>query len=144
MLENFDYSLVPYGFVHCFEGKCRQAEHCLRYLTTRYIPKECLSVSIVNPARLAIEGDCPAFLSAQPIKYAWGVDRMLDNLSHKQSKKVKQAMIDHFGKAMFYRIKRKERGLSPKEQQAVAYLFQRCGIKENPMFDKYEDAFMWE
>lgn len=38
MIEKLDYTMVPAGFAHCFNGNCKQADHCLRHQIVRFIP----------------------------------------------------------------------------------------------------------
>ena len=37
MIEKLDYAMVPTGFAHCFNGNCKQADHCLRHPTVRQV-----------------------------------------------------------------------------------------------------------
>ena len=36
MENDFDYKLVPSGFVHCFNSQCPKADGCLRQVAARY------------------------------------------------------------------------------------------------------------
>ena len=38
MIEKLDYAMVPTGFVHCFNGNCKNANRCLRHQIIRFIP----------------------------------------------------------------------------------------------------------
>ena len=37
MIEKLDYTMVPTDFTHCFNGNCKQADHCLRHPTVRQV-----------------------------------------------------------------------------------------------------------
>lgn len=60
MIEKLDYAMVPTGFVHCFNGNCKNANRCLRHQIIRFIPDTLWAVSIVNPARTSPTGKCAA------------------------------------------------------------------------------------
>lgn len=144
MLDKFDYFRVPNGFAHCFNDRCEQAGSCLRHQIIPYIPEERWSVPIVNPARIVPGGDCPGFMSDQPVRFAYGMEHLLDELPYREAKEVKSVMKRHFGKTCFYRLKRRERCFSPQDQQYVRNLFRRHGIEKEPAFDSYTEDFLWD
>lgn len=49
MQENFDYTLVPGRFAHCFHCDCRRAGECLRYQIIAFLPADLRNVTTVNP-----------------------------------------------------------------------------------------------
>ena len=67
MIEKLDYAMVPTGFVHCFNGNCKNANRCLRHQIIRFIPDTLWAVSIVNPARTSPTGKCAAFMADTPV-----------------------------------------------------------------------------
>ena len=98
MLDNFDYSQVPDRFAHCFKGTCKHADNCLRYLITSYIPEKQWSVPVINPAYIVSEDNCSGFMSAQPLRYAYGMNHLLDELPYRKANEVKSVMKQHYGK----------------------------------------------
>ncbi|TWJ18608.1 hypothetical protein JN06_00196 [Bacteroides zoogleoformans] len=40
MNTEFDYSLVPENYIHCFKADCRNGENCLHRLVALHAPKE--------------------------------------------------------------------------------------------------------
>jgi hypothetical protein len=44
---------------------------------------------------------------------------------------------------MYYRIKNKERLLHPVEQNQIAAIFVKHGVKATPEFDSYVDQYDW-
>ena len=74
MIEKLDYAMVPTGFVHCFNGNCKNANRCLRHQIIRFIPDTLWAVSVVNPARTSPTGKCAAFMADTPVQYAVGMD----------------------------------------------------------------------
>lgn len=143
MIEKFNYSMVPIGFAHCFQKDCKKAGQCLRFQITRYIPNERWAIPVLNPAQARPEGDCAGFMSDQPVKYACGTKHLLDNLLHSQAKEVKAQLLAHYGKASFYRFSRKEKNLTPEDQQYIRRVFRQHGITDEPVFDSYLEGYNW-
>lgn len=144
VIEKFDYSMVPAGFAHCFSGDCLKAGQCLRHQITRFIPDDRWSVSTMNPAQIRPGGNCPGFMTDRPLKYAYGMTHLLDNLLYVQAKAIKHQLLMYYGKAYFYRLKRKERCFLPEDQQYIRNLFLQYGAKEEPVFDYYQDNYEWD
>lgn len=101
-------------------------------------------ISIVNPMCIPATGiDCPHFQNAEKIHVAWGISHLLDNVPYKDGTNIKQQLIGHFGKTLYYRFYREERFLSPADQNYIRQLFRRKGITEEPVFDSYTDEYNW-
>lgn len=71
MLSDFNYQSVPYGFSHCLSRQCKHATECLHYQVALYVPAECRSFTLINPAYTTSgSGDCPCFTSDKPLRLA--------------------------------------------------------------------------
>ena len=57
MENDFDYKLVPSGFVHCFNSQCPKADGCLRQVAARYSAHADRHVRIVRRESKAGMGD---------------------------------------------------------------------------------------
>lgn len=123
--------MVPTGFVHCFNGNCKNANRCLRHQIIRFIPDTLWAVSIVNPARTSPTGKCAAFMADTPVQYAVGMDHLLDQIPYLEAKRIKQRLLMTYGKNKFYQFKRKERIFSPEDQHYVHKFFLITGWRKN-------------
>lgn len=144
MLDKLDYSLVPNDFALCFNGKCLHASTCLRHQVSRHIPKERWAVRAINPERVVPDGDCSGFMDDSPLKNAYGMEHLLDNIPYRQAKEIRREMREYFGMTHFYRLKRKERCFTPEDQLYVRDLLRQYNIEEESLFDRYEENFGWE
>lgn len=145
MEKDFDYNLVPYSFTHCVRSSCVRANDCIRYRAMQYATPDRGSLSIVNP--VAIPGDgkkCRYFFADQKVRYALGISRLLDNIPYKKAVMIRSSLRAHFRKATYYRIRNKERLITPAEQDFVRQLFQQYGIGEEPVFDTYIEQYQWQ
>lgn len=143
MLENFDYTLVPGQFAHCFHGNCQRAGECLRYQITTFLSGDLCRVMTVNPLYTPADEGCSYFKSCIPLVYVEGMSRMFADLPYEKANVIKQKMLAHFGKTYFYRLKRKERCFTPEDQMFVKRIFQNVGIEEQPKYDAYIERFDW-
>ncbi len=144
MIEDLDYEKVPNGFVHCFNKDCKRAASCLRYQASLHVPAAIRRISVLNPACLKQEGDCPEFVDDTPVKYAYGWTHMFDNLIQEKAVAIKNELLLHYGKSEFYRLKRKEKSFSPQAQQYVARVFRAHGVTDEPVYDSYQYEYMWK
>ena len=131
----------PSGFLHCFNAKCQLADTCLRYQSAACIPPECKSVLVVNPSCASSGETCQEFLSMESQRCAYGIDHLYDELPYAVAVKMKNYLISYFGKNIYYRFKRKEKGFTPQLQVFVQSVFRDFGVEKIPHFDYYEPFF---
>ncbi len=143
-MKPFDYSAVPYGFIHCLNAGCLQAPECLRHLAAQHIPAEVKSFTALNPAFCSTpEARCPHFKSAVPVCLARGISRLYDELPHRAAVDIKQELINTFSRSRYYRINRKELPVSPREQAIIARIFRKYGVTTEPQYDAFEEGYSW-
>lgn len=144
MKPEFNYNSLPSGFANCFNEQCKRADKCLRRQAALHIPAEYKIISIVNPACIASTGeDCLYFKADNPQLFARGITCLLSSIPHSDAIAIKQQMLNHFGRTLFYRFWRKEHLFSPSQQEYVKQLFLQRGISEPPLFDEYIEQYEW-
>ena len=135
---------VPFNYARCYNEQCPKACNCLRRMAALLTTADTSYISIINPMCIPATGiDCPHFQNAEKIHVAWGISHLLDNVPYKDGTNIKQQLIGHFGKTLYYRFYREERFLSPTDQNYIRQLFRRKGITEEPVFDSYTDEYNW-
>lgn len=145
MTNDFDYSSVPFNYIHCLHPDCLQSERCLRHLTAQHVPQELTSIMAIPPSNYPQQTQhCPYYMSIEKKRYAWGISVLFDNVPYKKAVLLKRMIHDIYPKTTYYRILHEERPLSPAEQDRIANLFTRHGITEAPVFDRYTDEYEWE
>lgn len=144
MIKKINYLELPVGFLHCFNASCEFASSCVRYQAGCMIPKTRSAVMAVNPILASSEEKCSEFLSDESILYcAYGIDHLYDNLLYTVAVDIKRQLLSAWGKNMYYRFKRREKPLTPKDQEFVYGIFKEHGVKEKPRFDYYEENYKW-
>jgi hypothetical protein len=135
---------VPNNYTLCIKGDCPKAANCLRHVAAAMMPAEVQKWSIVSPAYLAqMEGECPHYRSAEKVQYARGFVRMMSAFTVKQAHALKDSIIATFGMAMYYRMRKGTRLITPAEQETIYQLLEQQGITERPAFDAYTEDYLW-
>ena len=135
---------VPNNYTLCIKGDCPKAANCLRHVAVAMMPAEVERWQIVSPAYLEqMEGECPMYRSAEKVQYARGFVRMMSAMTVQQAHTVKDSIIATFGMAMYYRMRKGTRLITPAEQETIYNLLEQQGITERPAFDAYTEDFLW-
>ena len=135
---------VPNNYTLCIKSDCPKAANCLRHVAVAMMTSEVERWSIVSPAYLAqMEGECPLYRSAEKVQYARGFVRMMSAFTVKQAHALKDSIIATFGMAMYYRMRKGTRLITPTEQETIYNLLEQQGITERPAFDAYTEDYLW-
>lgn len=143
-IETFNYNQVPFGFEHCLMAHCPKADCCLRRYVAVHVPPETASFMVVNPNALPENLEyCTRFLSKKPVCMAWGIKGFLDQIPLQAAKDIRRILIAHFGKTLFYRIQRKEKPVSPEDQEYICNVFAQHGVEQEPRYEYYTYEYRW-
>ena len=135
---------VPNNYTLCIKGDCPRAANCLRHVAVAMMPAEVERWQIISPSYLAqMEGECPHYRSAEKVQYARGFVRMMSAFTVKQAHALKDNIIATFGMAMYYRMRKGTRLITPTEQETIYNLLEQQGITERPVFDAYTEDYLW-
>ena len=86
MIETLNYKEVPFHFTHCFQTDCPKASSCLRYQATRFLPADKRDLKVLNPTFIGNSADCKEYLSDEPVLYAFGMNKLFDELPMPRSR----------------------------------------------------------
>ena len=135
---------VPNNYTLCIKDDCPKAANCLRHAAVAMMPAEVQRWNIVSPAYLAqMEGECPMYRSAEKVQYARGFVQMMSAMTVHQAHVMKDSIIAAFGMAMYYRMRKGTRLITPAEQETIYNLLEQQGITERPAFDAYTEDYLW-
>lgn len=142
-MNKINYNEVPYGFMHCLETDCPMAEHCLRQIAMQALPKDEMSVRIVNPQRVTSSEKCEFYRSDEPQIYTRGFVKMKQEMLPRQYNEFMYRLIGKFGRTGYFERRRGERLCSPKEIAEVEAVLKNLGL-EHLKFDAYEKHYNWD
>lgn len=144
MKTDFDYTKVPYFFGYCAIGTCPKRETCLRFLAWKYTPAEQPFLSLMDARYLEARGNhCQHYLPNTPVKYARGFLKLTKILPVAIADSFRRRMIAHFGRKVYYQIRKGERLIHPTEQQFIVELVERLGVEVADCFDAYQSDYDW-
>lgn len=145
MEENFDYKQVPANFLRCFYEQCSCSANCLRFQVAQRATPDVVIISAINPSSVAGKNEnCTFFKRDQLFRFALGITHLLDTLPHAKAVAIRHALLSHFGRNTYYRIRGKERHITPDEQSLIRELFKKEGVTEEPKFDEHIYMYNWQ
>ena len=145
MNNNFDYESVPDHYTHCFNEQCDRSEKCMRRFAAQHSNSSRPVIRVISPVCFPEDvNTCSYFHPIRKIRMAWGVKKLLDNVPSKDAKALKAQIISYFGRTHYYRVYRKEHGITPEQQTVVRHLLHSKGILGEPAFDSYSEVYKWD
>jgi len=144
MEKEIVYNSVPNSFSRCIQVNCMRADSCLRHRVFLYYVADCNTIPVINPARIPHEGtECRYYFADIKVRFARGITHLLDPVPHGKAIEIRRELYSYFKRNTYYRIRNKERLLSPADQSYVRKLFLRKGINVEPVFDEYIEQYDW-
>ena len=134
-MNKINYNEVPYGFMHCLEADCPMASHCLRQMAMQAVPKNQISVPIINPQLPEPSENCKYYRSDEPQVYGRG---MLPS----QYDTFRYRLIGKFGRNPYFDRRKGARLCSPSEIKVVKSALKEIGL-EHLEFDAYKKHLCW-
>ena len=67
---------------------------------------------------------------------AQGMTNIYDEVSTSVASAIKQDLLNHFGKGLYYRMKNGEKNITPEQQTYIAEIFEKHGATHPPVYDR--------
>ena len=139
------YDMVPTGFQLCVNSDCPKAESCLRYQSSTLCTNRDVFFTVLNPAYAQAHADhCKYFHPIRAISYAKGFTRMLRKLPKEISDDIRNHLIGYFGHTQYYRARKGEVLIAPKEQRYIRNLIKKYRQTLDEPFDGYELRYKFD
>ena len=128
---------------HCAGTHYEKASQCLHHTAYTMLGTSTREqYMIVNSNLIADTQPCPFFDPDRKERFAWGISRIYDNVRVADLSDIRQNLIYTFGRTAYYRIKRKERVLTEREQREIREAFTNAGYDGSKIeFDRYEEQY---
>lgn len=68
--------------------------------------------------------------------YAQGMSNIYDAVNTSVASAIKQDLVEHFGKGLYYRMKSGEKNINQEQQAYIAQVFEKHGVTTPPVYDK--------
>ena len=141
-MNKINYKDVPGCFLHCINADCPMAEHCLRQLAMQALPKDEMSVRIVNPQITEPSEKCKFFRSDEPQVYAKGFTNMQKHMLPSQYAEFMGRLQSKFGRNPYFERRKGEKLCPPSEIKVIKGVLKEIGL-EHLEFDAYERHLNW-
>lgn len=67
---------------------------------------------------------------------AQGMTNIYDDVNTSVASAIKQELVAHFGKGLYYRMKNGEKNINAEQQAFIAETFAKHGVTTPPVYDK--------
>lgn len=67
---------------------------------------------------------------------AQGMSNIYDEVSTSVASAIKQDLVEHFGKGLYYHLKNGEKPINAEQQAYIAETFAKHGVTTSPVYDK--------
>ena len=68
--------------------------------------------------------------------FALGMTNIYDDVSTSVASAIKQDLVEHFGKGLYYRLKNSEKHINAEQQAYIAETFAKHGVTTPPVYDE--------
>lgn len=144
MDERINLERMPQNYLMCTHASCTRCRNCLRFLAFVSLPDSEATIRIVNPKSLAQPTDgCSYHRSSEKIRFAKGFIGILDSLPIKVWKSVSYKLQFLYNLRTYYRLRKGEKLLPPKEQERIRDIIRQHGIQNIPDFDDFLEDYAW-
>lgn len=142
-MKNSDINIEnkPELFIVCLNDKCSFAEKCLRYNVGLISLETANTFRTVNPAKYN-ETNCKYYIENRKAKIAYGMKGSFEDVRAKDIVEMRKHLISYFGNNYYYKKRRGELPITPKEQDFVAKVFKSYGYEI--VFDSIKEETLWE
>ena len=139
--KDFNFEKRPLGYFNCLSDSCPLAEKCLRRISARYSEENDEIFRVVNH-RLLDENNCKYYVEDKKVDVAYGMTKSFEEVKAKDIVEMRKHLISYFGNNYYYKKRRGELPITPKEQDFVAKVFKSYGYEI--VFDTIKEETLWE
>lgn len=124
-------------------GDCPLAGRCLHQLAFRRHEEMGTYLRLLNPSKCTRQQDCPHYADSQPVRFAKGFTGFQKKMYPEQYERFMNTLILHFGRNQYFKRRRGDLWLPPKEQAIIRTVLQKVGADSSMDFDQYKEETYW-
>jgi len=141
-MNKINYKEVPGYFLHCINADCPMAEHCLRQMAMQALPKDEMSVRILNPQIVKPSENCEFYRCDEPQVYAKGFTNMQKQMLPGQYAEFMGRLQGRFGRNPYFERRKGAQLCTPSEIKVIKDVLKGLSL-EHLEFDAYEKHLNW-
>ncbi|MBO4398428.1 MAG: hypothetical protein J5805_07815 [Bacteroidaceae bacterium] len=134
------YETMPEHYLLCFNDGCPLADTCLHRLAARSGRVKDEVVKVVNPVRYCGE-NCPCYKENKVVTMAYGMKDSFHEVKADHIARLRNTLIDHFGRGSYYLRRNGLRAMTPDEQEYIGSVFRKFGYEVK--FDRTAEETQW-
>lgn len=144
MDKDFDFKQVPYDWAMCYVAACPRKDECLRYQVYLNSPKGWTMNKCVMPNAL-LKKTCLHFHPIRKMQAAIGFTNIFNEVKAKDIAEMRKELAVFLGSTTtFYRYRKGEILLNPRQQQWIRDMFRRYGYTEEVVFDGSKEVYIFD
>ena len=137
------YTNIPANYPLCLNTDCPKADTCLRQLAYNRLAELGTYLRLINPTKCTKQDDCPYYADNRPVKYAKGFTNFQKRMYPDQYNKFMNLLGLHFGRNQYFKRRRGDLLLPPKEQEIIQIALEKSGVTRKMEFDSYVESINW-
>lgn len=139
---DFDYTRVPYDYIHCFHHECPRAAECLRHLAGLNAPAHVQTVRCFNPSAWPADAArCPHYRPIKKVTLAWGVTNLTAGILPHLAIAIQKDVRRLWPHTSYARIRHLERPITPDKQKKIERIFAYYAPGSAPRYDRFSEEY---
>jgi len=134
---------IPDDYPVCLHSDCPQAATCLHQIVYPELQKDQTYLKLVNPMMCTKDGQCKFYRDSKPVRFARGFINFQKRMFPDQYDKFRITLEYEFGRNEYFRRRRGEKIITPKEQKIILDILRKVGVTDDLEFDRYDEQPNW-
>lgn len=126
---------------YCINSSCMLAERCMRF--QKWKEEESNFIKVVNPKKATGDSTCTFFMDNINTRFAKGFTKVLGTLPRITEDKFRSAMIGHYPRNKYFKLRKGEILCSPADQEFIFNLLTELGLQTDNVFDEWVEKEDW-
>lgn len=133
---------MKHGLSPCYSNNCPLGEHCMRRQANHLVETYPLVMGVVNLANPNVaKEDCPMYKSDEPVRMAYGLTGLFDQLPLRDGKRLMQLLMRNSCRTYAYEFRNGTRPMTPVMQKQVEAWCREMNYERPVDFDRYDLAY---
>lgn len=126
---------------YCINSSCSLADHCMRF--QKWKDEESNFIKVVNPKKVTGDSTCTFFMDNTDTRFAKGFIKFLTTLPRTTEDKFRSAMISHYPRNKYFKLRKGEILCSPSDQEFIIALLTKLSLPTDNVFDEWVEKEDW-
>lgn len=125
----------------CINSSCLLTDRCMRF--QKWKDEERDFIKVVNPKKTTGDSACTFFKSNEDTRFGKGFIKFLTTLPRITEDKFRSAMISHYPRNKYFKLRKGEILCSPSDQEFILNLLTELDLPTDNVFDEWVEKEDW-